>query len=754
MAFTISKQSEDHHASSDDLEAPSLSDSIIFGIPAHSEGFGQQEGTFDPLYPTANDSRIRLAASVFANAHDGILIANAERMILDVNRAYTRMTGFQPGDVIGKQLLIAGNEAHPPAFFETLWKDLDSSGFWRGEISTPHRNGHVRTDLVSLSAVRDALGVLTHYVAIFSDITALKEIQKKFEHLAYHDALTGLPNRSLLYDRIKQALARLERQGGHVAICFIDLDNFKPVNDTLGHQIGDRLLVEVAQRLSESLRGGDSVARLGGDEFALVLCDLKEAKEVREILSRLLIRLSQPYRIDKNNISLSASIGYTLAPTDSSDPDTLIRHADQAMYLSKQSGRNQYSIFDTAHDQQLRNRNKTLAQLYRALEHNELCLYYQPKVDIRQGKVVGFEGLIRWLHPERGTLGPADFLLSLGNHPALIDVGEWAIKESLKQIESWRLQGIRIPTSINIAACHLLHPKFLTRLASHLARYPGIDAGQLELEILETTALEDIAHVSSIITHCHELGVDFAIDDFGTGYSSLLYLKRLPAKTLKIDQSFTRDMLQTREGANAIAGIMGLADAFHRDVVAEGVETIEQGIVLLRLNCDVVQGYAIARPMPADSVPEWLSSYRPDPAWRESIEIPWRRSDFPLLAADIEQRRWLAVAKHAVEMRDHDLISKHLRDDANTPFKHWLERIASTRYANLPELKKIPALISHAQKVRHDLVDNLSSGDNAHIASLLKKHKVKSLELIDGLRNLRLVIARTQSKTPQVMEGT
>ena len=750
MVFPIGNQQGS--GSPEELDAPSLTDSIIFGIPIYGDSLLHGDANFDSGYPNADDSRIRLAASVFANAHDGIVIANAERVILDANRAYTRITGFQAHELIGRQLLAGGSDAHPPAFFESLWRDLDETGFWRGEISTSHRNGHMRTDLVSLSAVRDSRGALTHYVAIFSDITALKEIQKKFEHLAYHDALTGLPNRSLLHDRIKQALLRIERLGGHVAICFIDLDNFKPVNDTLGHQIGDQLLVEVAQRLSDSLRGSDSVARLGGDEFALLLCDIREPREVREVLSRMLTRISQPYRIQKHDISLSASIGYTLAPADTGDPDTLLRHADQAMYLSKQSGRNQFTLFDTALDRQVRNRNQSLAQLQRALEQGEFQLYYQPKLNIRLGQVVGFEGLIRWAHPERGILGPADFLLSLGNHPLLMDIGDWAIREALNQIEIWRQVGIQMPISINIAACHLLHPDFVARLGNYLGLYPGVGPGQLELEVLETTALEDIDHVSNVIAGCQELGVDFALDDFGTGYSSLLYLKRLPAKTLKIDQSFTRDMLQTSEGTDAIAGIMGLANAFRRDVVAEGVESIEQGIVLLRLGCDVVQGYAIARPMAASAIPEWLSAYRPDPAWKESIDTPWRRSDFPLLAAEIEQRRWLAIVKHAVERKDAQFMIRQYRDTAKTPFGHWLERIAAQRYADLAEMRAITVLLEEVQALRRQLIEDITREGCAHAENLQGMHLVKSKALIVGLRNLLRAIAKTLPENILVTE--
>lgn len=735
-------RSDDARGNLDDWEDPTLSESVIFGLSSFYRGFLVDGIPIDTQNIDSDDSRIRLAASVFANAHDGIVIADATRKVLDINRAYLRNTGVQPNELIGKKLFNSGSVHHPPSFFEALWHELDRSDFWRGEIRTTDPKGRTRTDLVSLSAVRNSREELTHYVAIFSDVSAMKEIQKKLEHLAYHDPLTGLPNRVLLHDRIKQALARIHRHGLLAAICYIDLDDFKPVNDLYGHDVGDRVLVEVADRLSDCLREEDSVARLGGDEFALLLCDLNSRNEALDILSRLLHRVSQPYRIDGNELSLSASIGYTLAPDDSGDPDTLLRHADQAMYQSKQRGRNQFTLFDRARDERVRNRNQTIARISRALENNEFRLLFQPKVDIRIGKVVGLEALIRWQHPDRGLIGPAEFLLPLGNHPILIPIGEWVIRTVLQQARAWMKENLKLPISINIAACHLLHPDFVARLGEELASHQEAAHGLIELEILETAAIEDIDHVANVLNECLELGVTAALDDFGTGYSSLLYLKRLPANTLKIDRSFVQDILESREGSDTISGIMGLARAFRRQVVAEGVETIEQGIVLLRLGCDVIQGFAVARPLPPESVPEWVAGYKPDSAWRSSIDIPWRRSDLPLLIAELDQRRWLALAKAAVARNDPNGISAILKETPQTPFGHWLETLGVPRYSHLEEFKRLPELLAKVHRIRESLLNGINNPGTEGLPELLKKHKAASFELYTALRDLRAEIAQ------------
>lgn len=724
----------------------SWTDSIIFGtgslvgassIPVDADASGMDE------------SRLRLAASVFANTHDGIVITDAKGCILDINRAYTKISGYSSEEVIGKMPDFLKSDAHPIEFHKQIWQSLKKSGSWRGEICNRRKNGNLCPELLSISAVLDAHGEITHYVAIYTDITDLKKSQQKLEHLAYHDALTGLPNRVLLGDRILQALASARRRNGLLAICFLDLDNFKPINDTYGHQSGDRLLIEVTKRLKESVREADTVARIGGDEFALLLSELESTQEVSEILTRLLSRVAMPYQFDKVTAAISASIGYTLVPSDNGDPDSLLRHADQAMYVAKQEGRNRFHLFDIEQDLRIRHRSESLSRVKKALENLELQLFYQPKVDLRQGKVVGMEALIRWQHPELGLLVPSDFLLPLGDHPLLMEIADWAIRGALTQIAKWRTLGLKLPVSVNISGSNLLHPEFVNRLANHLAAFPELSPRYLELEIIETATPENVTHVSHVIGKCRELGVEFSLNNFGTGYSSLLYLKRLPAKTLKIDQSFVRDLLTTPEGADAMTGILSLATAFKRKAVAEGVESIEQGIVLLRLNCEVVQGYAIARPMPANDVPAWVAKFQPDPAWEASLTLPWRRSDFPLLAAEVEQRRWLKIVSIAVERGDSSALFNRASNLRESSFGRWLYGLGKERYGSLPELHKIPDLHHNAHRVSAEIAAHLSQGNAAQAVDLLAEQRNRSRKLLEGLLALRRAIVELTKEPPQ-----
>lgn len=738
----------------DSLDDASWTDSAIFGIGSLVGASFLDPPSIDVNASSMDESRLRLAASVFANTHDGIVITDATGCILDINRAYAKISGYSSEEVIGKMPDFLKSNVHPIEFYEEIWRSLKKSGVWRGEISNRRKNGKLCPELLSISAVLDAFGEVTHYVAIYTDITDLKESQQKLEHLAYHDALTGLPNRVLLGDRILQALASVRRRNGLLAICFLDLDDFKPINDTYGHQSGDRLLIEVTKRLKESVRETDTIARIGGDEFALLLSELESAQEASEILTRLLTRVAMPYQFDHVTAVISASIGYTLVPGDSGDPDSLLRHADQAMYVAKQEGRNRFHLFDVEQDLRIRHKRENLSRVKKALAFFEFRLFYQPKVDLRRGKVVGMEALIRWQHPDLGLLVPSDFLLVLGDHPLLIEIGDWAIREALTQIAEWQTLGLKLPVSVNISGNHLLHPEFVSRLADHLAAFPKLNPRYLELEILETAALEDVTHVSRVIGKCRELGVEFSLDDFGTGYSSLLYLKRLPAKTLKIDQSFVRDMLDTPEGADAIAGIISLATAFKRKVVVEGVEFIEQGIVLLRLNCDVVQGYAIARPMPANEVPTWVAKFCPDQAWQASLNLPWRRSDFPLLAAEVEQRRWLKIVSIAVERGDSSALVNRISNLRESSFGHWLYGVGKERYGSLPELHKIPDLHRDSHRVSAEIAVLLSRGNATQAVELLAEQRNRGRELLEGLLALRRAIVELSRKPPPAPESS
>ncbi len=560
------------------------------------------------------ENSLRLAASVFAEAREGIIITDGERRVVDINPMVTELTGFTRADLLGCDVLAHVGQTRDRRFLQEAMGALDREGHWRGESWGLRKNGETFPELVTASAVHDAAGAVSNYILIFSDITALKEQQRRLEHLAHYDALTRLPNRVLLADRLQQAMAQCRRSGDILAVAYMDLDGFKPINDSLGHDAGDLVLIEVAALLLKCVRGGDTVARLGGDEF-VILIRAEDFGECEAALLRVLTTIAEPYAIKGRTEALSASIGVARFPADGDDPDALLRNADQAMYVAKQTGRNRYHFFDTEHDRKVRAHSEQVSRIRAALPADEFVLYYQPKVDMRRGVVVGAEALIRWRYPERGLLPPSEFLPAIENTDFAITLGEWVIATALAQMGAWRDVGVELPVSVNVAARQLLAPGFVERLQALLAARPEVPPPWLELEIVETAALDDIEYVTDVINRCAAFGVSFALDDFGTGYSSLIYFKRLPARTLKIDQSFVRDMLVDPEDLAIIEGIIGLARAFHREVIAEGVETAEHGARLLALGCDTAQGYGIARPMPAGDVPAWTRAFRPDPRW-------------------------------------------------------------------------------------------------------------------------------------------
>lgn len=563
------------------------------------------------------ERRVELAASVFTHAREGITITDARGVIVEVNDTFSRVTGYSRDEVIGQNPRILQSGRHGSDFYTHMWGELQAKGHWSGEVWNRRKNGEVFAELLTISAVRDAAGRTQNYVALFTDITPMKDHQLQLERIAHFDALTSLPNRVLLADRLHQGLLQSQRRQKVLAVAFLDLDGFKAVNDTHGHDTGDHLLVALAQRMKSALREGDTLARIGGDEFVAVLADLESASACEPVLIRLLQAAADPVSLDDVVVQVSASIGVTLYPQDGAEADLLMRHADQAMYQAKQAGKNRYHLFDVAHDAASQTLRQSLDDIRQALERRELVLYYQPKVNMRTGTVIGAEALIRWQHPVRGLLPPGLFLPAIEGHPISIEIGEWVIATALAQVSAWRSQGLVLPVSVNIGAHQLQQSVFVDRLAALLSIHPDLPRNSLELEVLETSALEDITQVSEVMGACLALGVGFALDDFGTGYSSLTYLKRLPAELLKIDQSFVRDMQTDSDDLAIVQGVIGLAKAFGRRVIAEGVETPALGAVLLRLGCDLAQGYGVARPMPAADMAGWVASWMPDPQWAE-----------------------------------------------------------------------------------------------------------------------------------------
>ncbi len=566
-------------------------------------------------------AKLLLAASVFGHAGEGIIITDAKGTMVDVNDAFTRITGYSREDAIGQNPRMLKSGRQDAAFYEALWRGLTEQGQWSGEIWNRRKNGEAYAELITISAVRDRQGDTQHYVALFSDITAIKTHQSQLEHIAHFDALTNLPNRVLLADRLQLAMAQAQRRGQQLAVVYLDLDGFKSINDRHGHEAGDQVLITIALRMKQALREGDTLARLGGDEFVALLIDLEDMSASVPMLARLLSTAAQPIQWSDLSLQVSASMGVTFYPqAHDIDAGQLLRQADQAMYQAKMTGKNCYRIFDPTQDLELRGHHESLERIRVAMENHEFVLHYQPKVNMRSGQVIGAEALIRWQHPEKGLLAPAMFLPVIESHPLAQAIGEWVIDTALTQLEQWQAAGMDLPVSVNIGARQLQQVDFVDRLQAILATHPEMNRGSLELEVLETSAMEDIALVSQVIEACAQIGVKFALDDFGTGYSSLTYLRRLSVSMLKIDQSFVRDMIGDPDDMAILQGIIGLAAAFKREVIAEGVETVAHGTVLLQLGCELAQGYGIARPMPPEQIPAWAATWQPDAAW---CELAW-----------------------------------------------------------------------------------------------------------------------------------
>ncbi|AZG36158.1 bifunctional diguanylate cyclase/phosphodiesterase [Shewanella psychromarinicola] len=564
----------------------------------------------------SEDAR-KLAASVFTYAREGIIITDTKGVIIDVNDAFSDITGYELSDVIGQNPRMLKSGLHLPEFYKEMWATLQQKGYWTGEVWNMRKNGEVYPQILTISSVLDDIGVVQNYVALFNDITAIKEHQGQLERIAHYDMLTNLPNRTLLADRLTQSMKHSQRQQSLLVVAFVDLDRFKKINDTYGHIVGDELLIVVSSRMKEALRNEDTLARIGGDEFVAVIENIHTMADCEPILERLLLAASDPVVVGGVRLEVSASIGVSIYPQDDVDADQLIRHADQAMYVAKQQGKNRYRLFDSAHNTAMVNQHGELERIRKALDGNEFLLYYQPKVNMKTGEMIGVEALIRWQCPERGLIGPNEFLPVIEDHVLSIALGEWVIGTALSQIKAWQTLGLNIAVSVNISAIQLQSDDFATRLAELLAAFPEIDPSALELEVLETSAIGDLLQVSETMHACIKLGVNFALDDFGTGYSSLSHLRRLPASLIKIDQTFVCDMLIDSDDLSIVESVVVLGKTFKRDVIAEGVETIAHGVALLQLGCELAQGYGIARPMMAKDVPQWAANWQPDVAWRQ-----------------------------------------------------------------------------------------------------------------------------------------
>ncbi|MDD5248421.1 MAG: EAL domain-containing protein [Rhodocyclaceae bacterium] len=560
-------------------------------------------------------ARLRLLEKAFEHSNEAIVITDAANCIVEVNPEFTRLTGYQAEEVIGRNPRLLASGRTPPNTYENMWRALRHDGFWQGEIWDRRADGSTYPKWLTISTVRDDAGGVENYIASFTDITERKLAAEQIFHLAHHDSLTGLVNRVALEAQMQSSFASARRDKSQVAVMLIDMDNFKQVNDTLGHHVGDQLLIEIGKRLKQCVRASDIVARLGGDEFVIIVQDIDNIMSVSGIASKVLRSLADSYRIDVHALYSTPSIGISLFPIDGDDAETLIKNADAAMYHAKAGGRNTFKFFAAAMNAAAHERLKLENALRDALGQSNLShapqfrLYFQPQVDIVTGRITGLEALARWIHPEFGFIPPATFIPIAEETGLIQPLGDWIFWEACRQLREFKDGGLAaMRIAINLSTQQLRHEHLPVVVRGALACYE-LAPSELELEITESTAMQNPAATIAILQQLDDMGIVLAIDDFGTGYSSLAYLKNLPIHRLKLDRSFVTDIDTDRDDAAICSATIVLGHNLGLDVVAEGVETEAQRDYLRKLGCDLLQGFLYSKPLPAQEIVAFVQDW-------------------------------------------------------------------------------------------------------------------------------------------------
>lgn len=553
---------------------------------------------------TADRERLRQAAAVFDCTREGVLVTDSKGLIVHVNRAFMEITGYQREEVLGQRPNMFKSGHHPPGFYQAMFATLDSLGEWSGEIWNRRKSGEIYPQWQTIRLIHDDQGQFSQYVAVFSDISAIKKSEHELTHLAHHDPLTDLPNRLLLTDRAGQAVVSAQVHKRGCALLMIDLDHFKLINDSLGHSVGDQLLKGVAERLNALFGPDITLARLSGDEFAVLAENCPQPGHAAALAQRVIDGLKEPFQIDGHPLFINASIGISLFPSDALSAEQLLRNADSALFKAKSAGRDGYALYTeelTAHAQQ---RVEIAFELRRALEQQELRVYYQPVHDLKTSRLIGVEALVRWEHPQRGLVSPAEFIPIAERTGLIAEIDAWIMRQACQQMCLWQAAGVVLSfVAVNVSS-RLFARRELYQQVAQVLHDTGLDPAYLELEVTESAVMEDPEVALEQMHRLRELGVRLAIDDFGTGYSSLLRLKRLPVQKLKIDQGFVAGLPGDEDDAAIARIIIALAQSMGMQVHAEGVEQAEQASFLLEHDCDLGQGYWFGRPMPAASL-DW-----------------------------------------------------------------------------------------------------------------------------------------------------
>ncbi len=554
------------------------------------------------------ETDLMLAKNIIENANEGVVVTDLEGIITDVNEAYESITGYARDEVVGKTPAVNKSGRHDRAFYQAMWNSIHEKGYWQGEIWDRRKGGEVYPKWLSINTVRDEKGKPSNYVGIFSDITTKKATEEQLERLAYYDSLTNLPNRLLFRDRLGQEIAAARRHASRVVLFFIDLDRFKYVNDTLGHAAGDELLQVVANRIKWCVRESDTVSRLGGDEFTVIIPEVDHVDQVSVIAQKIIDDLRRPIALRGQEVQIGASVGVSMFPDDGEDIDRLSRHADMALYKAKDEGRNNFQFFSAELQTHIAERIALEEDLRKGLERSEFLLHYQPKYNLASGELSGMEALMRWQQPERGLVSPTDFIPLAEENGLIIPMSELVLREACRQTVAWRTSsGLPLKVAVNLSARQFQQPDLIDVFKSILAE-TGLPAEALELELTESMVMGSVDEAIRTMQAVRDLGLSLAIDDFGTGYSSLSYLKRFPINTLKIDQSFVRDLTVDSDDASIVQAIIAMGHQLDLHVVAEGVETQEQLEFLRKHGCGEVQGYLMSRPLAVEQFGKLLET--------------------------------------------------------------------------------------------------------------------------------------------------
>lgn len=545
------------------------------------------------------ERHLQLYAEVFSHIGEGILITDADNRIIEINDAVSRITGYARDELIGADPGKLKSGLHKPAFYAGMWRTLRAQGHWQGEVFDRTSDGRVVPLLQTISEVRNAAGKLTHRIAVMADISSMKEAQTRLDFLAHHDVLTALPNRLLFNDRLHHAIERAQRDKSALALLFIDLDRFKNINDSLGHHVGDLLLIEAARRIKSLARRADTVARFGGDEFVVLMESGASHESAAHLAEKLVVAFKQPFTVTGTVLHIGCSIGITLYPDDGTDAVNMLKNADAAMYRAKESGRDGHYRYTAELSAATNSKLELDNALRSAVRDGGFELHYQPIVDIKRGEVIACEALLRWPQAPAGASTPDLFVPVAEETRLIVPLGHWVVREALTRFQAWQAEGLTLDyISVNISAVQMAQPDFPDSIISLLLE-SGVAGHHLQIEITENVLMGNIDLCSWVLTQLREHGIRTAIDDFGTGYSSLSYLKRLPIDNLKIDRSFVRDIPGDPNDCAIAAAVVSLARTLGMDTIAEGIETLEQQNYLARIGCDKVQGYLHSRPLPA-----------------------------------------------------------------------------------------------------------------------------------------------------------